>query len=364
MSFPKLFDGDLTIEKWRNRRSEIASLLECYEYGKTPEVDLDSVGYSMPQKMALASGIIYEEYRVYFIKDFESCSLHFDVYYRDSDKPLPAILQVDPFEQNGFNAAKSLSEITNEKFYGRFPYEMIVDAGYAAILIHVDDICPDSKTNYQNGIMKFSQNDPLNGWGAIGVWAWGVSRVVDFLLEDPRFDSNKITVQGISRAGKAALWCGAQDERIAAVISTVSGCGGASLLRNEKGEPKKGEHIADMSRNFGYWTCGRYAEFAGKEEDFPVDQQMLLAMIAPRPLYISDAIEDEWADPQKSFEAAQMVEKIYTLYGLKGLSADKYPDVHCPCMDGDVAYHVRTGGHGCIPYDWEQYLKFLNKYFS
>ena len=364
MSFPKLFEGELTREKWEARRGEITSLLEKYEYGKTPEVGIDSVGYSMPKKMELESGVIYEEYRAFFIKGSGCCSMRFDLFYRKSDKPLPVIMQIDPFEQNSFNAISSIESLSSEKYYSRFAYEMIADAGFAAVLVHVDDICADDQASYKNGIMKYAPDDPVGGWGALGVWAWGASRVVDYLFADPRFDSGKITVQGISRAGKASLWCGAQDNRIAAVISTVSGCGGASVLRNEKGEPKKGEHIADMSRLFGYWTCGRYADFANKEDEFPVDQHMLLSLIAPRPLYLSDAIEDEWADPHKSFEAAKMVTDIYDLYGSSGLKAEEFPEVHCPLQDGNIAYHVRTGGHGCLPYDWEQYIVFLKKYFS
>ena len=251
-----------------------------------------------------------------------------------------------------FTAANLISDATNFIRVAQIPL-------FTIAFITFLRCCRQGFASFERGIMEIAPRDGESGWGAIGAWAWGTSRVVDYILQDDRFANDKIATIGVSRAGKTSLWCGAQDERIGAVISTVSGCGGASLLRE-----KTGEHIRNMSKQFPHWTCDKYAEYAEKEDELPIDQHMLLALCAPRPLYLSDAIEDEWADPHKAFEAAQLASEVYEVYGKPGLRGDVFPEVHHPLTEGTIAYHVRTGGHGLILYDWQQYIPFLNRCFS
>ncbi len=279
--------------------------------------------------------------------------MRFELFLRPSAEPQPVILMIDVFDSSPDNIEyPQLSE--NQQT--RLCYKDIVRRGYAVALLHTNDVCDDDPATYQRGIMEIAPRRDGDGWGAIGAWAWAASRAVDWVLQDRRFAGDKITVAGVSRAGKTALWCAAQDERIAAVIATVSGCGGASLLRG-----KTGEHIRDMSKQFPHWTCDNYADYAEREQDLPVDQHMLLALCAPRPLYLSDAIEDDWADPHKAFEAAQLASEAYEALGRPGLRGSAFPPVHTPVMEGTIAYHVRTGGHGLLPYDWQQYLAFLDR---
>lgn len=359
MGIPKLFPdgtGTFTEEKWRIRRKELIRLFSGYEYGFTPDIQLDQVSCSKAWAAELKDGVSYEMRRLFFRKGETFTSLRFELFYRQSDKALPIFLFIDVFDSSPDNL--DCPEMGSYSM-ARIPYEEITRRGYAVALIHAGDICNDCPRTYQRGIMEIAPRTGKSGWGAIGAWAWAASRVVDYVYRDPRFDENKITVIGVSRAGKTALWCGAQDERIAAVIAVVSGCGGASLFRG-----KKGEHIKDITGKFPHWTCEKFAEFSDCEDKLPVDQHMLLALCAPRPLYISDAIEDEWADPHKAFEAAKLAEEAYVLCGKKGVGGDRFPNVHEPLNEGDIAYHVRTGGHGLLPYDWEQYLNFLDRHFA
>ena len=356
MNLPKLFTGEKTAAAWGDRRKEILALLGQYEYGVTPEIKLDKVTYTTPFIMELAGNIQYETHRAFFKAGDEFCSMRFEIFSRQTDKPLPSILMIDVFDSSPDNMEyPDLSE----KMQNRLPYDYITAQGYAAVLIHVNDICNDDPASFERGIMEIAPRDGESGWGAIGAWAWGTSRVVDYILQDDRFANDKIATIGVSRAGKTSVWCGAQDERIGAVISTVSGCGGASLLRE-----KTGEHIRNMSKQFPHWTCDKYAEYAEKEDELPIDQHMLLALCAPRPLYLSDAIEDEWADPHKAFEAAQLASEVYEVYGKPGLKGDVFPEIHHPLTEGMIAYHVRTGGHGLSLYEWQQYIPFLNRCFS
>lgn len=355
MELPALFLEEKTPEAWAARRAQLTKLLAYYEYGETPRIELDATAVTTPLNMTLASGIQYETHRVFFKKGDKVCSMRFEIWYRVGPHPLPSILVIDVFDTNPANMQRPMLSNASED---RCPFELLTQRGYALVVAHPNDICDDTAENYERGILEIAPREGKSGWGAIGAWAWGASRVVDFLREDERFDSEKIAVLGVSRAGKTALWCAAQDERIAAAISVVSGCGGASLLRG-----KTGEHLRDMTAQFPHWTCPRCAEYAECEEELPVDQHMLLALCAPRPLYLSDAIEDDWADPHKAFEAACLASEAWRVLGGKGLCGDSFPNVHEPMLEGDIAYHVRTGGHGLKRYDWEQYLKFLDRRF-
>ncbi|WP_148080384.1 glucuronyl esterase domain-containing protein [Roseimaritima ulvae] len=189
-------------------------------------------------------------------------------------------------------------------------------------------------------------------------WAWGLSTVRAWLEEQPDalVDAKRIAVIGHSRLGKTALWAGAQDENFAMVISNDSGCGGAALYRR-----CYGERIHHMIKPIGYWFCRDHAKFIGRESELPVDQHMLLALVAPRPLYVASAEEDRWADPKGEFLAAKHASPVYQWLGEQGLPADQMPAVDQP-VAGRVGYHVRTGKHDVTRFDWQQYLDFADKH--
>lgn len=242
----------------------------------------------------------------------------------------------------------------------RWPIEAIINHGFGLATLYCGDAAPDHEDIWQSGVARLFRNvetpRPANDWGAIGVWAWALQRGMDYLQKQPEVDPGRIAVIGHSRLGKAALWAGATDERFAVTISNNSGCGGAALSRR-----RMGETIRRINETFPHWFCPAFHQFNDGEDRSPVDQHMLIALMAPRPVYIASASKDLWADPGGEFLAAREASPAYEIFGRKGLGLREMPA--CSTSVGDcIGYHIRQGSHDLLVEDWNHFLQFIKKH--
>jgi hypothetical protein len=256
------------------------------------------------------------------------------------------------------------TEATRGVHAARWPLALALKRGFAVATFFYGDIEEDHAEGWRNGLRGYLTKKEgrtaatPEEWGALGAWGWGLSRALDYLETNPEVDASRVAVFGHSRHGKAALWAGAQDERFALVISNDSGEGGASLARRNFGET-----IAYSIEHAAHRYCERFREFVERANELPFDQHMLLALVAPRPLYIASATEDSLADPRGEFLSAVHAAPVYGLFGHQGLGTAELPTPD-RSIGHRIGYHVRTGKHDITAYDWGQYLNFADRHFT
>ena len=256
------------------------------------------------------------------------------------------------------NRAMPLDDPGSESLGEFVPFQQVLEAGFALAVFHHSDVAPDNGHQYREGVLKLVLPEgprAADAPGAIAAWSWGASRVLDSLADSPFVDIERAAIIGHSRGGKTALWTGACDTRFSLVISNNSGCGGAALSRRHFGET-----VAVITRDdrFGYWFCPQFAQYGDDESQLPVDQHQLIALVAPRHVYVASADRDLWADPHGEWLGLVQAHTAFTFCGLPCLNPnDAMPAIDQPVVRGATSYHIRTGVHNLTPWDWQQYLK-------
>ena len=232
-----------------------------------------------------------------------------------------------------------------------WPVAEIVRRGYAAISFFYGDVAPDRSSGNTEGVFPCFEDvkiqyRPKDNWGTLSAWAWGASRVMDWIETEPLLDAAHVAVVGHSRSGKAALWAAATDERFAMACVNGSGCAGAKLNAMEL---PQSEHIVDIVRTFSFWFTPNYVSFVNRDKELPFDQHQLLALVAPRLLCVGSGSTDAWAGPAGERESCVLASPAWEAHGKSGFAEG-----------GSVSYHMHEGGHGLRTDDWKVYLDFAD----
>jgi hypothetical protein len=361
---------------WEKRRAELYKLFENEEYGVSPVWKGQVVASEMSSDENALNGMaIRKEIRLtlkngskelpvalllYLPKSVKKAPVflgyNFNGNHTVTDEPGIALPMIWP-RANG--APEKGKDADRGKSYSNWQVKELISKGYGLATAYYCDVDPDFDDGFKNGIHGiFDQAPTATSWGSVAGWAFGLSRIMDYLETLPAIDSKKVIVFGHSRLGKAALWAGASDKRFAMVISNNSGCGGAALSKRIYGET-----VGSINRAFPHWFCENFNKYNEKEELLPMDQHELLALIAPRPLYVASAEDDKWADPKGEFLSCVLASPVYVLLGTQGFPAKEMPPVNSPVV-GTIGYHIRTGGHDVTLYDWQQYIGFADKFLK
>ncbi len=367
------------------RRPELIKILEREIYGRAPERPRGlHFAIASCATNALGGTATRKEITVWFTRGTNEPSLNLLLYLPNAAvKPVPAFLglnfngnhaiNADPeikLSDRWFPPAKNGSVVNNRateaargKEASQWPVGKILAHGYALATVYYGDVEPDWTNGWKNGVRAALSRAGTNTvfrpdeWGAISAWAWGLSRALDYLETDRAIDARRVAVIGHSRLAKTALWAGAQDRRFGLVVVNESGEGGAAIARRWYGET-----TALINLRFPHWFDGNYKKYSNRENEMPTDQHEVVALIAPRPVYIASAEGDQWSDPRGEFLGAKGAEPVYQLYHEAGTGVAALPATNQPVGDF-IRYHVRTGKHNLNDFDWEQYLMFADRHF-
>lgn len=314
-----------TIAEWRERRKELLELFATHVYGRSPG-PIDS----------LDAEIEGERIRVTCHRGPANRSFVIHRFAPRSDRRSPCFLFLnnrDP-QRSAF-----------------CPIDEVLARGYAMAVVQTSELAPDDPAKYRDGLLSlFPEHEGPDACKMIGAWAWGASRALDALAQDPLVDASRVAVIGHSRGGKTALWASAQDERFALAISNESGNSGAALARRSVGET-----IERINTRFPHWFADNYRSYDHRDDTLPVDQHELIALLAPRGVAIGSAADNEWADPEGEYLGLAHASSAYALYGLPPIDPRGWPKPGGAIIEGPRGYHLREGKHDLTLIDWMRY---------
>lgn len=345
-------------EQWQaKRRAELMELFRDQVYGRRPSTkyalsfretarvdnafDGKATGQSMIASIAIGQ------------RKFEFPFVQFTPNVDHNDTPVVV------FINNRYFVPMEKAIAESDPFW---PVEEFIKRGYATVSFHTSNVDPDKKDGYADGVRSFfADGKPPedDAWRSLSAWGWAASRLLDHLEKDPRINARKAAVVGHSRGGKTSLWAACEDTRFAIGYSNNSGCGGAALSRR-----RYGETVGRITTAFPHWFCKNYWAYAGREQDLPVDQHQVMALIAPRAVYVTSADEDLWADPRGEYTSLVQAAPVFNLLGSSSITNAEMPALGKPRHEGKTGYHIRSGGHGLGELDWRFFLDFADTQFK
>ena len=344
----------LTKNDWlRIRRPELLELFRTNVYGRIPSTPYKQTFVLVSEdKNAMSGQSTMKQVDINIESGGKSLVIHLVMYIpNNASGPSPLFLLIN----NRGPANTDQERLGLREFW---PAEEAVARGYAIAVFYNADVDPDNYDEFKNGIHGVL--DPAGrsneSWGTLAAWAWGASRCMDYFETDKDVNRKRVAVVGHSRGGKTALWAGAEDQRFALVVSNESGCGGAALARR-----RFGETVARINTSFPHWFCLNYRKYNDNEDSLPVDMHMLLALMAPRAVYVACASDDLWGDPKGSYLALYNSLPAFRLFNRENELPVAVPPLNKPVMTGNVAYHIRPGEHNLKPEDWNRFMDFADR---
>lgn len=333
------------------RRAEYIDLLAREEYGYLPDAPYE-IEYEVVPGERLFGGGTAEQYQVKVTVKMNGGVHTFPMYccIPVENRPCPAVLLV--------NFRPGIPD-------AYLPGEEIADNGIAAFSICYNEVTYDNDdfTDGLAGLIYQGRDRRPTDPGKISMWAWAAMRAMDYILTLDCIDAKNIAIAGHSRLGKTAMWAGVNDPRFAFIFSNESGCGGSSLAR---GVADDAEHVAQICNAFWYWFCENYKKYANNEDAMPFDQHYLMALTAPRRLYVGLAEGDRWTGPDSSYQGLFATAPVYDLYGCvpSFTGPDRYADSGEFFHDGYIGFHMRSGDHFLSRRDWLGFMAYMKRWLN
>jgi hypothetical protein len=364
-----------TAKDWREkRRPELAALIQHYMYGTLPPpAKVEAKVVHVDEKAFAGKATLRELELQIGAPDIKAPAVHLLLVTPNARKtPAPVFVGLNfsgnhslvedknvrvptswVYPNYANNKGGKASEAGRGKHKDTWAIEQTIDRGYAVATMYVGDLDPDRK-EVRAGLRPFFDKDEKAA--TIAFWSWGIQRIVDHLLTEKTLHKDRIIVVGHSRLGKTALLAAAFDERIALAIPSQAGCGGTAPNRTDK---KDAESVERINTAFPHWFNAEFKKFNKDTSRLPFDQHSLTALVAPRPVLFSNAVEDAWANPEGQFEILRAAEPVWKLLGVEGLKDRKMPELGA-LSGGKLGYYIREGKHSMTPTDWKVFCDFAD----